>query len=52
MTVGEWLDREKELGEVPKELEERAKNLDRDELRTWIKLAARADSMKGFLEKI
>ena len=42
----------KEFGEIPKELEERAKNLDRDALRTWIKLAARADSMQEFLEKI
>ena len=47
-----FLDTLSELGEVPEALKERAKKLDKDTLRAWIKIAARADSMQEFLEKI
>lgn len=47
-----FFDAVSDLGEVPEELKECAKSVDKDTLRLWIKLAARADSMQEFLEKI
>ena len=41
-----------DLGEVPAEIKEQVKSLDRDALKAWTKLAARADSMGEFLERI
>jgi len=41
-----------DLGEPPAEVLERAKALDKDTLKTWTKLAARAESMEAFLTQI
>ena len=41
-----------DLGEVPAEVAERAKTLDRSGLKAWTKLAARSDTMQEFLESI
>ena len=37
-----------DLGEIPPEIIERARDLDADTLKKWSKLAARADSMQEF----
>ena len=42
----------RDLGEPPAEVLERAKALDKDTLKTWTKLAARAESMEEFLAQI
>lgn len=41
-----------DLGEPPTEVLERAKVLDKDTLKNWMKLAARAESMEDFLAQI
>ena len=41
-----------DLGEIPPGIIERARDLDEDTLKKWSKLAARADSMKEFLEHV
>jgi len=41
-----------DLGEPPAEVLERAKALDKDTLKTWTKLAVRAESMEDFLAQI
>ena len=41
-----------DLGEIPPGIIERARDLDADTLKKWSKLAARADSMKEFLEHV
>ncbi len=41
-----------DLGEVSPEMRKQAENLDGDTLKVWTKLAARANSMEEFLEKI
>ena len=42
----------RDLGKIPPEIVERARALDADTLKTWTKLAARADSIEEFLEQI
>ena len=41
-----------DLGEIPAEITERAGKLDADTLKQWRRIAARADSMEEFLEKL
>lgn len=41
-----------EIGEIPPEIWKRAESLDREDIRNWTKLAARADSMEEFLVQI
>ncbi len=42
----------RDLGEIPPEILERARDLDADALKHWTKLAVRAESMQEFLEQI
>ena len=42
----------RDLGKIPPEIAARAEALDADTLKTWTKLAARADSIEEFLEQI
>ena len=41
-----------DLGEIPPEILERARVLDAETLKQWIKLASRAESMQEFLGQI
>ena len=50
--VGVLVDTLSDLGVVPDEILERIQDLDADTLKQWTKLAARADSMEEFLEKL
>jgi len=48
MTIGDLMD----LGEPPAAVLECAKALDKDILKTWVKCAARTESMEEFLAQI
>ena len=50
--IENFVDILRDLGEIPPEIIERARDLDADNLKKWSKLAARAESMQEFLEQI
>ena len=50
--LGNFLDVLSDLGEIPREVVERARTLDAGGLKVWTKLASRADSMEEFLVQI
>ena len=41
-----------DLGQIPNEIVEKAKTLDVNTLKTWTRLASRADNMEEFLDNI